>query len=100
MPYELWKGRPTLVRHLRIFGSKCYIKRDEEHLSKFDSKNYERIFLDFSMTSNSYRCYNKRLKRIVKIFNVSVDETMQSIEVINEDDNDDLSHNGDESTRS
>ena len=25
-PYGLWKGRPTNVKHFRIFGSKCYIK--------------------------------------------------------------------------
>jgi hypothetical protein len=22
MPYELWKGRPTNVKHFRVFGSK------------------------------------------------------------------------------
>jgi transposase InsO family protein len=27
-PYELWKGRPTNVKHFRVFGSKCYIKRE------------------------------------------------------------------------
>jgi hypothetical protein len=26
-PYELWKGRPTNIKHFRVFGSKCYIKR-------------------------------------------------------------------------
>jgi hypothetical protein len=25
-PYELWKGRPTNVKHFRVFGSKFYIK--------------------------------------------------------------------------
>ena len=25
-PHELWKGRPTNVKHFNIFGSKCYIK--------------------------------------------------------------------------
>jgi hypothetical protein len=27
-PYELWKGRPTNVNHFRVFGRKCYIKRE------------------------------------------------------------------------
>jgi hypothetical protein len=22
-PYELWKGRPTNVKHFRVFGRKC-----------------------------------------------------------------------------
>jgi hypothetical protein len=26
-PYELSKGRPTNVKHFRVFGRKCYIKK-------------------------------------------------------------------------
>ena len=26
-PYQLWKGRPTSIKHFIIFGSKCYIER-------------------------------------------------------------------------
>jgi transposase InsO family protein len=28
-PYELWKGRPTNVKHFRVFRRKCYIKRED-----------------------------------------------------------------------
>ena len=31
-PYESWFGRPTFVKHFRVFGSKCYNKRDEYNL--------------------------------------------------------------------
>jgi hypothetical protein len=27
--YEIWKGRLENVKHFRIFGSKCYIKRED-----------------------------------------------------------------------
>jgi hypothetical protein len=27
-PYNLWKGRPTNVKHFKFFGRKCYIKRE------------------------------------------------------------------------
>jgi hypothetical protein len=37
-PYELWKGRPTNVKHFRVFGSKCYIKREDDIMGKFDSR--------------------------------------------------------------
>jgi hypothetical protein len=37
-PYELWKGRPTNVKHFRVFGSKCYIKREDDRVGKFDSR--------------------------------------------------------------
>jgi hypothetical protein len=29
-PYELWKGRLENVKHFRVFGSKFYIKREDE----------------------------------------------------------------------
>jgi hypothetical protein len=28
-PNELWKGRPTNMKHFRVFGRKCYIKRED-----------------------------------------------------------------------
>jgi hypothetical protein len=38
MPYELWKGRPPNVKHFRVFGSKCYIKREDGRMRKFESR--------------------------------------------------------------
>jgi transposase InsO family protein len=35
--YELWKGRPTNVKHFRVFGRKCYIKREDGRMGKFES---------------------------------------------------------------
>jgi hypothetical protein len=37
-PCELWKGRPTNVKHFQVFGSKCYIKREDGRMKKFDSR--------------------------------------------------------------
>ena len=34
-PYELWFGRPSSI-HFKLFGSKCYIKNNDEHLGKYD----------------------------------------------------------------
>jgi transposase InsO family protein len=36
-PYKIWKGRPTNLKHFRVFGSKCYIKREDGSMGKFDS---------------------------------------------------------------
>ena len=38
IPYELWKGRRTNVKHCRVFGSKCYIKREDGRMIKFGSR--------------------------------------------------------------
>jgi hypothetical protein len=37
-PYELWKGRPANVKHFRVFGIKCYIKREDGRMRRFDSR--------------------------------------------------------------
>jgi hypothetical protein len=37
-PHELWKGRLTNLKHFRVFGIKCYIKREDGRMEKFDSR--------------------------------------------------------------
>ena len=43
-PYKLWNGKPTNVKHFRVFGSKCYIKREDGRMGKFDSR-VEKVIL-------------------------------------------------------
>ena len=73
-PYELWYGRPTSVIYFKVFGSNCYIKRNEDDLGKFDSKTDEGRFLGYSSTKKAYRCYNKRLHKIEESAYVKVDD--------------------------
>jgi hypothetical protein len=73
-PYELWKGRPTSIKHFRIFRRICYIKRDDENLGKFESRADEGIFLGYSSRRKKYICYNERMKKIVESVNVIIDE--------------------------
>jgi transposase InsO family protein len=47
-PYELWKGRLANVKHYRVFGRKCYIKRENNNIGKFDSRVDEGIFFGYS----------------------------------------------------
>jgi hypothetical protein len=57
-PYQLWKGRLASVKHFRIFGCKCYIKRFEKHLGKSESRTDEGILVGYSCSRKSYKCYN------------------------------------------
>ena len=57
-----------------MFGSNCYIKRNEDDLGKFDSRTDEGIFLGYSSTKKAYRGYNKRLHKIVESAGVKVDD--------------------------
>jgi hypothetical protein len=74
-PYELWNERPASVEHFRVFGSKCYIKREDNKVGKCDSQVDEGILIGYSSKSKAYKCYNLRLKKIVERINVKFDET-------------------------
>jgi len=49
-PYELWKRRPTNVKHFKLFGRKCYIKREDVGMGKFDSHVDKVILFFYSST--------------------------------------------------
>jgi hypothetical protein len=74
-PYDLWKGRPTNVNHFRVFGNKCYIKREDGRMGKFDSHVDKGLLVGYSSTRKTYKCYNMRLNKVVEIINVTIDET-------------------------
>jgi hypothetical protein len=74
-PYKLWKGRPANVKHFRVFGSKCYIKREDGIMGKFDSCVDKRILVGYSTIRKAYKCYNLRLNKVVESINITIDET-------------------------
>jgi hypothetical protein len=70
----LWHGKPTSIKNFKIFGSKCYIKINEDNLGKFDSREDEGILLVYSSGSKRYKFYNKRICKIVESIYVKVNE--------------------------
>jgi hypothetical protein len=74
-PYELWKGRLTNVNHFRVFGSKCYIKREDVRMVKFESHVEKGVLVGYSSIRKSYKCYNLRLIKVVERINMTIDET-------------------------
>jgi len=73
-PYKLWKVRPTTVKYFRVFGSKCYIKREYDKVGKINSRIDEGILVGYSSTSKEYKFYNIRLNKILESINVKIDE--------------------------
>jgi hypothetical protein len=49
-PYELWKARPKNVKKFKVFGSKCYIKREDGKMGKFDSCVDKGLLIGYSST--------------------------------------------------
>ena len=72
--YELWFGRPTSIKHFKVFGSKCYNNESDEHLCKYDDRDDEGIFLGYASNSKGYTCYNKRLHKLVDSIDINIDE--------------------------
>jgi hypothetical protein len=64
-PYEIWKGRPANVKHFRVFGSKCYFKREDGRMRMFDSCVDKGVIFCYSSTRKSYKRYNLRFKKVV-----------------------------------
>ena len=73
-PYELWSGRLDSIKHFKVFGSKCYIKNNDEHLGKYEDRDDEGIFLGYDANSKGYTCYNKRLHKLVDCIDIKIDE--------------------------
>ena len=89
-PYELWKGIPTNVKHFIFFGSKCYIKREDGRMEKFDSRVDKGILVGYSSKRKAYKCYNLRLNKFVESINITIDET--GGRELNEEENESMEH--------
>ncbi|KAG8634434.1 hypothetical protein MANES_17G033205v8 [Manihot esculenta] len=75
IPYELWNGRKPRVSYFRVFGCKCFILNNKDNLGKFESKTDEGIFLGYSISSKSYRVFNKRTLIVKESMHVVFDES-------------------------
>jgi hypothetical protein len=73
-PHELWFGRPSSIKHFKVFGSKCYINNDDDHLINVHSRYDEGILLGYSMNSKGYIFFHKRLHKLVDCIDVRIDK--------------------------
>ena len=75
-PFELWYGYSPNVKYFKVFGSKCYILKDNGN-SKLDVKSKEGIFLRYSTRSNTYKFLNTSTNKVVESANVKFDEYIE-----------------------
>ncbi|KAI3499670.1 hypothetical protein L1887_35474 [Cichorium endivia] len=66
-PYEVLNKRKPNVKFFHIFGCRCFIKNNKDHLGKFAPKSDEAIFMGYSPKSVAYRVLNKRTRVIEKV---------------------------------
>ncbi|GJV18614.1 retrovirus-related pol polyprotein from transposon TNT 1-94 [Tanacetum coccineum] len=74
-PYELLRGRKPTLDYFKVFGRKCFILNTKDHLTKFDPKSNEGVFLGYSQNSKAYIILNNHTIKIEESLNVNFDET-------------------------
>nr|GEU32916.1 hypothetical protein [Tanacetum cinerariifolium] len=63
-PHELFNERSPAIGFLRPFRCYVMIFNTLDHLGKFDAKGDEGYFVGYSLSSKSFRVFNKRTKKI------------------------------------
>ena len=75
-PYELFRERKPNISYFHSFGCKCFVLNNEkDNLGKFDAKSDENIFLGYSLTSNAFKVFNKRISVVEESIYVIFDES-------------------------
>ena len=57
-----------------MFGGKCFVLIENEHLGKFEAKARESIFLGYSTESKAYRVYVINQKKVIESININFDD--------------------------
>ncbi|GKD93759.1 retrovirus-related pol polyprotein from transposon TNT 1-94, partial [Tanacetum coccineum] len=74
-PYEIFRGRKPSLEYFKVFGSKCFILKTKDYLTKFDPKSYEGVFLGYTQNSKAYVVLNKHTIKVEESLNVTFDES-------------------------
>ena len=85
-PYKLWKDRKLSILYFKVFGCKCFILNTKDNLGKFDAKTDVSVFLGYSISSKTYRIFNKRTLIVEELMHVKFDETLPKLDSLLEDD--------------
>lgn len=64
-PEEMWSGRNTDLKRLRVFGCTCWVHVPKQKRKKFDPKSEKGIFVGYSEVSKAYRVYFPEEDRLV-----------------------------------
>ncbi|KAJ9552907.1 hypothetical protein OSB04_016952 [Centaurea solstitialis] len=68
--------RPN-IKFFHVFGCKCFVLNDREHVGKFDPKGDDAIFVGYAWDCVAYRVYIPRTPIIVVSTNVRFDDSFQ-----------------------
>jgi hypothetical protein len=78
-PFEILTGNKPNIKYFQVFGCKCVYLKKGVHLSKFDSKALEGIFVGYATESHAFRIFDKESSHVVEVSNVIFDENVDSL---------------------
>ena len=73
-PFEKFSGRKPGVKHLRIFGSLCYIHIPSQKRHKLEETGENGVFVGYGICEKGYRVLNLRTQKIELSRSVIFDE--------------------------
>ena len=73
-PYQAMQNKKPNVKFLHIFGCRCFVKNNKDHLNKFQPKYDEAIFLGYSPNRVAYRVLNRRTMVLEESFDIDFDD--------------------------
>jgi hypothetical protein len=72
--YKILTSNKPNIKYFQVFGCKCFYLERGVHLSKFDSKALEGIFVGYATKSHAFRIFDKEFARVVEVSNMRFDE--------------------------
>ena len=57
-PIEAWSGEKPSVKHLKVFGSLCYLHVPSIKRGKLDERAEKGVFIGYAIESKGYRIYS------------------------------------------
>jgi hypothetical protein len=77
-PYELLNRKKPDVSFFRVFGCKCYIYKNRQHLGKFQRHCDIGFLVGYSSKFKAYRVFNHATGLIKETYDVEFDESNSS----------------------
>ncbi|GJX83886.1 ribonuclease H-like domain-containing protein [Tanacetum coccineum] len=78
-PYELIRGRTSLIDFMKPFGCPVTILNTRDNLGKFDGKADEGFFIGYSVVSKAMREINKRTRIVEEFLNIRFLENASNV---------------------
>ncbi|GAA0162781.1 hypothetical protein LIER_18799 [Lithospermum erythrorhizon] len=66
VPEEIWSGKKSSYKHLRVFGCRAFVHIPKDERSKLDNKSNQCSYLSFGDEKFSYKLYDPVSKTIVR----------------------------------